>query len=59
MAVSGSQAEVCFESFSKWDKFLSGPLATHSEVTRAAHWERAQSCEGSSVASGATAKLKF
>lgn len=55
MAVSGSWAEVCFKSFSKRDEFLSAaipePLAARSEVTWVAHWERAQSCEESSVAS--------
>jgi len=52
-AVSGSQAEVCFGSFSKQDGFLSAavpePLAARSAVTWVAHWERAQPREGSSV----------
>lgn len=50
-AVSGFQAEACYESFSKWDEFLSAAiperLATCGEVTCATgHWERAHSLEG-------------
>lgn len=53
--MAGFGSELCSEPFSEWGQGLPAaipePSAECGEVMRAEHWERTQSCEGSSGAS--------